>query len=98
MFANIIRQVAKRESRHKAVGISCVCVDYVTEEEESRERMNMMHVPFKRRYEIQAVIHEAENDVAWLLRAGCEKIVISRGMTRSCITNTRCYDIGAQET
>lgn len=38
-----------------------------------------MHVSFvKRRYEIQAVICEAENDVIWPLRAGCEKIVISR--------------------
>jgi len=38
-----------------------------------------MHAPFvKRRYEMQAVTYEAENDVVWPLQAGCEKIVISR--------------------
>lgn len=34
-----------------------------------------MHAPFvKHRYEMQEVICEAENDVVWPLRAGCEKI------------------------
>lgn len=56
-----------------------------------------MHAPFvKHRYEMQVVICEAENDVVWPLRAGCEKIVISKRMTRSCITNRNCYDIGAR--
>lgn len=76
-----------------------MCVDDVTKEKGSDVRINIMHAPFKRRYEMQAVIREAENDVVCLLQAGCEKLVISRGrMTRSCITNRNCYDIGAQET